>query len=259
MISCIIIDDEPLAVDLLSDYASRLSNLEVKNSFTNPISALTYLKENRADVLFLDIQMPELNGLDFIRIIGQEQAVVLTTAYGEYALESYEFRVFDFLLKPISFERFEKSVQKVSDFLDRDTRPSEATGNGDLESAEAEASNRKGTNPKHAVVHQDTADYIFVKSGQQTLRVDLPEITHISSDGDYAVIFKTSGSKVLTLENLGTLTKRLPTPQFARIHRSHVVSLRHIDYIERKRVAIANELLPISESYSESFSRALSL
>lgn len=240
MISCLIIDDEPLAIDLLKDYTDRISELKLINTFTNPIEAVTFLKNNEVDLLFLDIQMPELNGLDLIRIISPNQAVVLTTAYGEYALESYEFRVFDYLLKPISFDRFEKSIQKVNGFLNEDFR-------------------RSGTsepNPKPKIskpILQTEPNYIFIKSGQQTLRVDLHDITHISGSGDYATLFKTDGSKILTLENMVELAKRLPERHFARIHRSHIVALGHIDFIERKRVAIGKVYLPISDSYIHSF------
>ncbi|MEM8586017.1 MAG: LytTR family DNA-binding domain-containing protein [Bacteroidota bacterium] len=255
MTSCIIIDDEPLAVDLLGDYVSRLPDIEVKNTFTNPISALTYLKDNQVDVLFLDIQMPELNGLDFIRIIGQEQAVVLTTAYGEYALESYEFRVFDFLLKPISFERFKKAVQKVNNYLDK--RPDYP---GELEEAyptEKGPVDQKAKDLYGVPGIKDTTEYIFVKSGTQTLRIDLANIAYISGTGDYATIYQSEGGKVLTLENLSDLAGRLPERHFARIHRSHIVALGKIDFIERRRVAIHEDRLPISDTYAESFQKKL--
>lgn len=256
MTSCIIIDDEPLAVDLLGDYVSRLPDIEVKNTFTNPISALTYLRDHHIDVLFLDIQMPELNGLDFIRIIGQDQAVVLTTAYGEYALESYEFRVFDFLLKPISFERFEKAVQKVSSYLDKGTIHPDGTEKPKI--SKSDIANPKAEKRQAVSEIQDTTEYIFVKSGTQTLRIDLADISHISGGGDYATIYQSEGGKVLTLENLSDLVRRLPERHFARIHRSHVVALGKIDFIERRRVAIGKERLPISDTYAESFQKKLS-
>ena len=235
MSSCLIIDDEPLAIELLSDYVQRTGGLEIAATFTDPIKALHYLRDQTADCIFLDVQMPELNGIQFLKIVGDRIPMVLTTAYEQYALEGYELNVVDYLLKPISFERFSKAVVKVFSSSSTSAGPTPTT-------TTATASNV-----------EDQPNHLFVKSGYQTLRIDLDDLCYLSGSGDYVTLFLIDGRKVLTLEKLSDFVDRLPRQRFARIHRSYILAIDKIDYIEKQRVVIGEERLPISESYREAF------
>ncbi|PHI19476.1 DNA-binding response regulator [Lewinellaceae bacterium SD302] len=227
MINCIIIDDEPLAGQLLAAYAERSADLNLLATFTNPIDALHYLGGNEVDLLFLDIQMPELTGIQLMKITKGKYQVILTTAYEQYALESYDFEVADYLLKPISLDRFLLAVEKVKKRL-------EAT-------PEVIAQER-----------ERPPDFIFVKSGHKTVRIDFSAIIRLESMSNYVMIH-TPEEKIMTLENMGELAKILPADRFVRIHRSHLIALDKIDFVERNRVVIGEEYLPISEGYKERF------
>lgn len=227
-INCVVVDDEPLAIDLLQDYIEKSPQLRLVNAFTNPIEALQFLRNEQIDLLFLDIQMPELNGLQFARIVNKECQVIFTTAYGEYALESYELNVVDYLLKPISFERFTLAIQKLD---------------------------KSENAPKNNVSQNISNSIIFVKSGHKTLRIYLDDILYLSGSGDYVTLFLKSGEKILTLEKLSDFERKLLPPNFCRIHRSHMIALDKIDFIERQRVIINGVWLPISQSYQAAFWR----
>lgn len=236
MIRCLIVDDEPLAGQLLAAYAERSPDLEVAKTFSNPIEALHYLSDNPVDLLFLDIQMPELSGLQLMKIARGNHQVVLTTAYQEYALESYEFAVTDYLLKPISLDRFLLAVEKVKDRMATDSPVS-------------------STNPAPAAAPsapEPTRDYLFVKSGHKTVRVSHDDIIRLESMSNY-VMLHTPIEKIMTLENMAALMEVLPTERFVRIHRSHAVALDKIDFIERNRVVIGEDYLPISDGYKDEF------
>jgi len=223
---CLVIDDEPLAVNLLTVYVDKCPDLQLAGSFTDPIQALQYLREQAVDVIFLDVQMPELNGLQVARIVGDRCKIILTTAYEEYALKSYDLKVVDYLLKPITFARFVQAVEKLSPVSPPISAPAAVP---------------------------TTPDFIFVKSGHRTHRIALNDLRYGTTGGDYLTLFLTDGSKLLTLENIGDLVERLPVERFCRIHRSHFVALDKIDFVERRRVCISGEYLPISDSYAEAF------
>lgn len=228
-LNCLIVDDEPLAVQLLSGYVERTEELTLNATFNDPIKALHYLQTNKVDLILLDIQMEGLNGLQFVKILGNETPVILTTAFDQYALNGYALDVVDYLLKPISYERFLQATKKVTQ---RDS-----SGSSQIITA-------PGT---------ETTSYIFVKSGHQHQRVDLQDILYLSGSGDYVTLHLTSKKKILTLENLASFSERLPAINFCRIHRSHLVALDKIGFIERNRVVIGEEYLPISQSYQEEF------
>lgn len=234
MIRCLIVDDEPLAGQLLAAYAERSPDLEVAKTFSNPIEALHYLSDNPVDLLFLDVQMPELTGLQLMKIARGDHQVVLTTAYQEYALESYEFAVTDYLLKPISLDRFLLAVEKVKDRMATDS-PASLTN-----AAPA------------AAPLATTRDFLFVKSGHKTVRVSYDDIIRLESMSNY-VMLHTAVEKIMTLENMAVLMEVLPAERFVRIHRSHAVALDKIDFIERNRVVIGEDYLPISDGYKEGF------
>ncbi|MEM1359855.1 MAG: LytTR family DNA-binding domain-containing protein [Bacteroidota bacterium] len=224
-LQCLIIDDEPLAGHLLADYVVKAPGLHLAEVFTDPIKALHYLREHTVDVLLLDVQMPELNGLQVARIVGDQCQVILTTAYDQYALDGYTLNVVDYLLKPISFERFLVATEKL------------------MAPSTSAAPAAAPTAPK----------FIFVKSGHRTHRIDLATLRYASAGGDYLTLYLTAGKKLLTLESIGDLVDRLPQNRFCRIHRSHLVALDKIDFVERRRVVIDGEYLPISEGFAGDF------
>ncbi|WP_425422077.1 LytR/AlgR family response regulator transcription factor [Phaeodactylibacter xiamenensis] len=225
MLRCVIVDDEPLAIQLLSDYVRKTPDLELAEVFSNPIEALQYLQGQTDLLLFLDVQMPELTGIQVMKILNQRLPVILTTAYEQYALQGYEHNVVDYLMKPISYDRFYQAVQKVE----------AGERNPASEAQEAEAS----------------ASYLFVKTEYRLQRVDYAEIAYLEGQGDYVAIHTPSG-RIMTLENMKHFEEVLPTALFVRTHRSYIVSIPKIDYIERNRVVIGKERLPISEGYRKS-------
>lgn len=222
MLRCVIVDDEPLAIQLLSDYVRKTPGLELAETFSNPIEALQYLQGQSGLLLFLDVQMPELTGVQVMKILNQRLPVILTTAYEQYALQGYEHNVVDYLLKPISYARFYQAVQKVE--TDERSQTSEAQ--------ESEVN----------------ASYLFVKTEYRLQRVDYADITYLEGQGDYVAIHTPAG-RILTLENMKHFEEVLPAATFVRTHRSYIVSIPKIDYIERNRVVIGKERLPISEGY----------
>jgi len=226
-IKCIIIDDEPLAIQLLEDYIKKTENLECVATFSNPIQGLQYIHQHGIELIFLDIQMPELTGIQMMKILNKQHQIILTTAYNQYAVEGFEFEVADFLLKPISFERFLMSIEKVkkrSLQTPQDITPS----------------------------FENTLPYIFVKSEYKIQKIDLENILYLESLGDYVAIHTKEG-KILTLEKMKQFEKTLPQNTFVRVHRSYIVHLAKIEYIERSRIVINDTRIPISDGYKERF------
>lgn len=229
MLSCLIIDDEPLAIKLLSDYVDKTDGLELVETFSNPIEGLQFLGETPVDLVFLDIQMPELTGIQFMKIMNKKTHFILTTAYNQYALEGYEFDVIDYLLKPISLERFIISTNKAKErILSKDTTPQ----------------------PLGAV--QFAIDYIFVKTEYKVKKINLSDILYFEGMGDYISI-QTASEKILTLENIKSFTERLPESRFIRVHKSYIISLEKINFIERNRIIINEKYIPIGNTYQERF------
>lgn len=231
MLNCIVIDDEPLAIRLLSDYIEKTDGLALLKAFSNPIEALQYADENRPDLIFLDIQMPELTGIQFMKIANGKYPIILTTAYDSYALDSYEFDVIDYLLKPISLDRFMIAANKAKERLQ--TQVSDST---------------------HTVGHPPTATpgYIFIKSDYKTLKINLADILYLEGLGDYVCIHL-PGKKILTLEKMKHLATTLPDSNFIRVHKSYLVAIDKIDFIERNRIVINEQRLPIGATYKEEF------
>ncbi len=224
MIKAVLLDDEPLALDLLESHISKTEGIEVVGAFTNPIEALQELEQLSPDVVFSDIQMPELSGVQFTKIIGSKTMVVFTTAYDQYALEGYDLDVVDYLLKPINLERFQKAVVKIKSRLQKST----------------------STEP------EKTPDYIFVKSEYKTLKIDLADIHYIKGMADYVQIV-TAGDKIMTLENLKHFEQTLPPNNFMRVHKSYIIAMDKIEFIERNRAVIIGDYIPVSETYKKAF------
>ncbi len=218
-IKCIVVDDEPLAVSLLGSYVDKIPFFELVFSTENPIEALEYIQKNEADLIFLDIQMPELTGINFMKIVGNKLKYILTTAYSEYALEGYEHNVVDYLLKPISFGRFEKSTLKIQ----------ERFPNGDSQNS-----------------------HFFIKSSGQQHRVNFDNILYIESIKDYVNI-KTENQEYIVLDTLKSLENQLPE-NFARVHKSFILNLDKIEKIDVKIAFLSSgKEIPIGETYKSDF------
>jgi DNA-binding LytR/AlgR family response regulator len=232
IIRCIIVDDEPLAVALLADYAQKAPGLEVVLRTTHVLEALQAVQEDKADLLFLDIQMPELTGIQFMKIIRRRCKVILTTAYTQYALEGYEHDVVDYLLKPVTLDRFMVAVEKARERL----RPETISA----------------ISPRHA------PDHLFIRTEYRIQRVDHSSIHYIEALRDYVAIHTDAG-KILSLESMKHMEELLPEEQFMRIHKSYIIHRGKIDYLERGRVVIGRQRLPIGDTYKEKVRAKLGL
>lgn len=231
-IRCIVVDDEPLAVSLLSDYIRKTAGLHVVLGTTHVLDALQAVQEGKADLVFLDIQMPELTGLQFMKIIRKSCKIVLTTAYAQYALEGYEHDVVDYLLKPITLDRFLIAVQKVKERLRV------------AQTAKEQTTSISAPTPIPPPAH------IFIKNEYRIQKVDLSAILYIEALRDYIAIH-TATAKILTLESMKNMEEILPGSQFIRIHKSYIINRDHIEFIERGRIVIHKEYLPVGETYRE--------
>jgi DNA-binding LytR/AlgR family response regulator len=230
-LNCVIIEDEPLARNLLVEYVKKVPSLNLIEAFSNPLAAMETLRSAPVDVLFLDVQMPEITGISLLKILKKKPLVVLTTAYSQYALEGYELDVADYLLKPITFERFLKSVDKITQRLESVT-----------------------VHPTASAVESipTTPAFIFVKDGTKLVKVKLDEILYIEGLKDYVTIH-TLNQKIVTLQRLKVLESQLPADKFIRIHNSYIVSLAAIDVIQKNEVEIKGVTLPIGDTYRKTF------
>jgi two-component system LytT family response regulator len=229
IIRCLVVDDKPLAIDILADYISKTDFLELAGSTTNPLEALSILRDQHIDLVLLDIQMPELTGLQFMKIAGNKSKFILTTAYAEYALEGYEHNVVDYLHKPIPYERFYRAAEKALNFL----KPAVLKS---LPSVSPTA----------------TAEFIFVKTEHRIQKINLSDIIYIEGLQNY-VVLHTLTEKVMSLQTLKKLEEQLPAADFARVHKSYIVAMRHVSAIERSRIIINNTVIPIGDSYRSAF------
>ncbi len=215
-IKTIIIDDEPLAVSLLEKYVSETANFELLSTFLNPIEAIEFIQNNDVDLVFLDIQMPELSGINFMKIVGERVKYILTTAYCEFALEGYEHNVIDYLLKPITISRFQKGIEKA-----------------------------KG---RFSSIQESEKKFFFVKSSGQQHKILFDDILYIESIKDYVNI-KTKDEEFIVLDTLKSMEGQLPDC-FLRIHKSFIINTNNIKCIGSKKVVLMSELeIPIGESY----------
>ncbi len=221
MINCIIIDDEELARALLKTHLDKVDYLQLKASFENPIEALTFLKENSVDLIFLDIQMPELKGTDFAELV-QKMAVrvIFTTAYSEYALQGFELSALDYLLKPITFKRFLNAVEKL---------------------------------PKTV---NDKSEKLTIKSGYDLHKISYNDIIYIESDSEYVNYHLTGGKKIMAYQSLGKLAKTLPDT-FMRVHRSYVIHKAKVTGLKGRYLLLSDKSIPVSDSYFDVVKREL--
>lgn len=234
MIRCLVVDDEPLALHVIEDYISKIPFMELVKATTNPIEALTLVQEGGIDLVYLDVQMPELTGIQFLRIANGKAKVILTTAYPQYALEGYELDVIDYLLKPIAFDRFFKSAQKAQGII----QPS----------AKTVVKEEPAPLPQQDFM----TDFIFIRTEHKIQKVYLHQILFIEGLKDYISIF-TDTERVITLQNMKKMEDVLPERHFVRVHKSYIVALNKIDSIERSRIFIGDKIIPVGDTYREQF------
>ncbi|WP_420553499.1 LytR/AlgR family response regulator transcription factor [Tenacibaculum aiptasiae] len=226
--NCVIIDDEQPARRLLENYCTKIKGMQVVGSYKSPLEALDTLNENRIDILFLDIQMPDISGIDFIKLLKPNHTkVIFTTAYRDYALEGFELNAIDYLLKPIEFHRFVRAVEKVKELYQK------------REVVETNS--------------QTTDETLLIRSGKKQYRVPIAEILYIKSESEYVKYVTQNHGKLLVHGALKDVLNDLSATTFYRIHRSYIVNLSHITYVEGSRVHIKGELFPISETYKLDF------
>ncbi|MDH7447133.1 LytR/AlgR family response regulator transcription factor [Aquimarina sp. 2201CG14-23] len=217
MISSVIIDDEPNAIELLKGYIEKLPFIACVHSFRNPIEALVYLKENTVDLIFLDINMPQLSGISFLKTLEKPPKIILTTAYAEYAVESYEYQVADYLLKPISFERFLKALLKIQQVIEQ---------------------------PEGLKKINTT---VYVKSGQQQYKTDLKDILYLQKDGNY-ITYYTSNRTILARQSIKDALLELGD-RFIQVHKSTIINLDHITAFDTNSITIQQTKLSVGQSY----------
>lgn len=238
ILNCIAIDDEPLALDIIEDYTAKVPFLKLVKRTENAIEALQMVQEGGIDIVFLDVQMPDLTGIQFLKIAGDKANYILTTAYSQYALESYDLNVSDYLLKPIAFDRFYKAVEKVYSRLKK-AQPMPAT----IMPAQMTANNGQNS---------PIQDFIFVKTEHKIQKIELEDILYIEGLKDYISIF-TKTERIITLQNMKKMEETLPKGEFIRVHKSYIIALDKIECIERSRISIAGKTIPIGDTYRDEF------
>jgi DNA-binding LytR/AlgR family response regulator len=238
--NCIAVDDEVLALKKIKRYAEKIDYLNLLGTFDNALSTFSFLRENHVDLIFLDIQMDEFTGIQLLETIKDPPFIILTTAFDEYALKAYELDVMDYLLKPIPFERFVKAVEKVYARFLKDSPSQTKT-------------------PRIEIVSQPTEkpEYTFVKSGNKTVKMYFNKILYIEGMRDYLQIH-TEDNKIMTLLNFKTMQDLLDPEKFMRVHKSYIVAIDKIDYIENNAIKIRDKLIPVSSSYKIVFNALLS-
>ena len=234
-INCIAVDDEPLALDIIKAYCSKVPFLNLLQTFSSAIDTLQYLRENTIDLMFLDIQMEELTGIQLLNSMQQKPYVILTTAYDSFALQGFDLDVVDYMLKPISFERFIKGVNKVAERMQKET---------------TEPVPEKGE--IHTIPDSNNSSYFFVKTETRIEKVETSDVLFVEGMGDYWRIV-TKNRRIMTLMNARRIEDILHEPQFCRVHKSYFVAIDKIEFVERKHIKIGNEHIPISDTYQKNF------
>jgi len=230
---CIIVDDEPLALEVIESHLQKFKEIEIAAKCSDAIEAFEVLKKKNVDLIFLDIQMPQLTGLDFLKSLTKPPKVIITTAYREYALDGYELDVIDYLLKPIPFERFMKAINKYYQSVSEPIMVSGSNHNA-----------------------EDSNSFIYVKADKKTVKILLNEIVFIESLKDYVQIH-TSKTSIVTKNQISKLEEKLPQDKFVRIHKSFIVSISKINAFTSNTIEIKNKELPIGRNYKNIVMKAL--
>jgi DNA-binding LytR/AlgR family response regulator len=233
-IKCLIIDDEPLAQRILERYAQDVSSLEVVQKCNNALDAIEIMKEQEIDLIFLDINMPKITGLEFLRSLKHPPLVIITTAYAEFAIQGYELDVVDYLMKPFGMERFLKAIQKVHGILKPQGHSLPEKTSGEFQEDQ----------------------YIFVKSSKKTYRINLNDILYVEALGDYVKIY-TTDRMIISYHSMKNLENLLSPKQFPRIHKSFIVSLSKIDLIEGNQVKLRDRYIPIGTNFKAKFEKLI--
>lgn len=230
-ITCMIVEDEPNAMKLLEDYIGKTPFLQLLHKSYDAMDSIRFLRSNMVDVIFLDINMPRITGIEMAAMIGKDQKIIFTTAYSEYALDSFEYHVVDYLLKPITFKRFMQSIGKLQSFMQEEIKRQKKEAGGD-------------------------EDFLFVKSGKQVHKIEYGSVLYLEALKEYIAIH-TSTEKILVYRRMKEVAETLP-PQFVRIHNSYIVNIQHIQNIGSNMVSINELRLPVSNSYREQFQQKIS-
>ncbi len=232
MITTVAIDDEPLALQLIEGYIKKTTGLKLAAKFDNPIDASDFLRNNIVDIVFVDIQMPDLSGIELTRLLEKGPKVIFTTAYEKYALEGYKLEVVDYLLKPFSYEEFLSAVSKATRLINLE---------------------------KKAPAKIDTNDeFLFLKSDYKIRRINFNDILYIEGLKDYAKIYTQGNPRpLMTLSTLKLLESKLPVSKFMRVHRSFIVNTGKIDTVERSRIVFGKKYIPVSDQYKDKFQEFL--
>jgi len=232
MITTIAIDDEPLALQLITGYIEKTPGLKLEGSFDNPVDAAEFLSDRRVDIIFVDIRMPDLSGIEFTRLIEKGPKVIFTTAYEKYALEGYKLDIVDYLLKPFSYEEFLAAVQKAQHLI----------------KLEQKAEDKVDSNE----------EFLFLKSDYKIKRINFDDILYVEGLKDYVKIYTRNDPKpVLSLSTLKLLESKLPESRFMRVHRSFIVNLAKIETIERSRIVFGKTYIPVSDQFKDKFQEFL--
>lgn len=227
MIQCIAIDDEPLALKQIASYIDKTPFLTLKESFESPLDAITYLQDNSIDLMFVDINMPDLNGLDFVKSLTNPPKIIFTTAYSEYALEGFKVDAIDYLLKPIDYVTFLKASNKAKEWFGHQQTQKEELKSDD--------------------------DFLFIKSEYKIIRVKIEDIKYIEGMREYIRIHLTNEKPIMTLLSMKAMEAQLANKNFMRVHRSFIVNLNKIVTIERNRIVFDKVYIPVSEQHKEKF------
>nr|WP_321454038.1 LytTR family DNA-binding domain-containing protein [uncultured Carboxylicivirga sp.] len=224
MINCIALDDEPIAIEIIQAFCDQIPEINLMQTFTQASAAERYLAKFPVDLIFLDIQMPDINGISFYKMLKQDTMVIFTTAFSEYAVEGFNVDAVDYLLKPIEQDRFKQACQKGIDY------------------AEFLKSN-----------HSKSQNSLFVRSDYSLMKIPYDEIIYCETMDDYVKIHRTDNTKVLALMSLNKLLEKLPENEFVRVHRSYVVSLSKIDLVRGKKIKIGEDEIPVGVTYRNDF------
>ncbi|MCK4664045.1 MAG: response regulator transcription factor [Bacteroidales bacterium] len=233
--NCIAVDDEPLALDLIEDFIKKIPFLNFIKTCKSAFEAIEILQKEKIDLIFLDIQMPDISGIEFIKSIEKKPMVIFTTAYTDYALEGFKLNAIDYLVKPFPFDRFLKAVNKAYEYYMLKSKPADM---------------------KNEKTDELSSEFIFVKADYKIIKINLNDILYIEGLKDYIKIY--AGSKpILTLQSLKFMQEKLPQNNFIRVHRSYIVSFNKIDSIQRNRIIIGDKRIPVGDSYKDDFYKML--
>lgn len=232
-IKCIIVDDEPLAIEIVESYVNRIDQLQLQATFRNAVQAFAYLQQHTVDLIFLDIQMPKLSGIDFLKTLKNPPKVIFTTAYRDYAIDGFDLEVIDYLLKPIPFERFLKAVAKV---MHQQSAP--------VPTAPAKKAESSGD------------DYVYFKVDKKMIKTKMAAVLYIESIKDYVKV-RTDEKEIITQQKISYLEESLPSQQFLRIHRSFIVNIDKIDAYSATDVEIGKHSIPIGRNYKNDVMKVL--